>query len=289
VNGGRINGGSIPYGALSDEAVAELLEEAQTSAEAYADEVGAAALQAAKDFLGKVPTNIYQVGSASGSNTVTVTGSANANNNGFAVLLKRSSTVYAIITVDLWSQNIGVLGRLPAGIRITKESGNTRTIKIQNGTGAAVVCIGINCTFAADDTTTTLTETVTRYNYAEALVANTGPVNSESPTATTIANETVTNLASIELAAGSYILEGVASFGTSANGYRQLGFGNSATQAYRDRFAIARTAPAAGVATAVALTMPVEVSSATTLYLNAYQNSGGSLTVTGGIRCIRIR
>ena len=239
--------------------------------------------------LGDVVVNMHQLASAAGSNTLQIRGNGNVTPNGFAVLLKRSSTVYALLLADLWTQNIGVIGNLPAGIRLNKAGGNTGTLTLQNGTGAAVVIIALNADLTPLDTTETLTENVTRYNYAEALVANTGPVNSESPAATSIANEAVTNLASIELAAGSYILEGVASFGTNANGYRQLGFGNNATQANRDRFAIVRAAPTAGVATAVALTMPIEVSSTTTLYLNAYQNSGGSLTVTGGIRCIRIR
>ena len=140
-----------------------------SDAEDYADLKVAGALNDAKTWAGNSEANVYQLGYTSGSNTLTVTGSNNETHNGFAVLIKRSYTTYAMIMVDLWTQNIGVIGKLPSGIKIVKDAGNTSTIKIQNGVGAAVICIGLNCTFEADSTTATLTENVTRYNYAETL------------------------------------------------------------------------------------------------------------------------
>ena len=120
-------------------------------------------------------------------------------------------------------------------------------------------------------------------------VANTGVYSKVDGNATTVENNTVTNLAMVTLAPGAYVLKGTASFGSNASGYRQLGFGTSATSNNRDRYSISRLPPASGAATVLEVTTFVDTSSSLTLYLNGLQTSGGSLTVTGGIQVLRIK
>ena len=120
-------------------------------------------------------------------------------------------------------------------------------------------------------------------------IEDTGVVEWKSPNGITVADSTITNLESITLEQGMYVLQGVASFGTNANGYRQIGFGTNASSSNADRYLITKVGANPNDTTVVSLTSPLEITSQTTYYLNCYQNSGSSLTVTGGIRCVQIR
>ncbi len=109
--------------------------------------------------------------------------------------------------------------------------------------------------------------------------------------ASTIASGTALSIASISLPPGTWVLTGRVRFSANANGFRQANInatnGSSAANI--------RVAPVSGSVTQLSLTKIVTVSSTTTYYLNAYQNSGSSLSLEAGsdgeinsLRAVRI-
>lgn len=107
--------------------------------------------------------------------------------------------------------------------------------------------------------------------------------------ALSIANGTDTTLGNTgSLAVGTYLLVATGSFAKNTSGRRCMFLTTTTSGAAPNRYAESVVAPANGDATKIQLTYPVEITSATTFYLRAYQNSGGKLSVTGGIAVIKI-
>lgn len=100
-------------------------------------------------------------------------------------------------------------------------------------------------------------------------------------------NTTLCNTGS--LSPGTYILNATAIFPEASGGYRRIFFATSSSGNAMSRFARVNAAPVSGADTDVKLTTLVTISSATTYYLRAYQNSGSSLSVeTAGIQVLKI-
>ncbi len=94
----------------------------------------------------------------------------------------------------------------------------------------------------------------------------------------TISSEAVTNIISLELPSGTWVVTGRVRFSANGAGYRRAGFGTTDSEG-----AIQVQTPAVtGAVTQLTLTKIIEVSSNTTYYLNAYQNSGSSLNLAAG-------
>ena len=107
-------------------------------------------------------------------------------------------------------------------------------------------------------------------------------------TTTSVANRAWTQIASITLTAGTYILHAHGAFATDSTGYRAIAVNTTANTTMMDRFSCARHAPANGDYTELNFTKIQPVSETTTYYLNAYQTSGSSMDVSGGLRAMRI-
>ena len=100
-------------------------------------------------------------------------------------------------------------------------------------------------------------------------------------------NTTLCNTGS--LSPGTYILNAMVIFPEQSGGYRKIFFATSDSGNPATRFARTTVAPVSGDDTEVQLTTLVTISSATTYYLRAYQNSGASMSVaTAGIQVLKI-
>ena len=126
--------------------------------------------------------------------------------------------------------------------------------------------------------------------YTNQQIAAIGSVTQKTPEATTVANNTQVSLDSITLNKGLYIIQGVCSFAANATGYREIALGSNASSDGRDRFCISRVQGAADKATVAQVMTMVEVTAnGYSIYLNVKQNSGSSLSATGGIQYLKIR
>jgi len=95
---------------------------------------------------------------------------------------------------------------------------------------------------------------------------------------------------SVTLTPGKYLLIGTATFQANSTGYRSLGFAKSASSATEDRFAQATVAAGSGFAPRVQVMTAWNITTTTTVYLNAVQTSGSTLSVTApGIQAIRLQ
>jgi hypothetical protein len=128
----------------------------------------------------------------------------------------------------------------------------------------------------------------TRNAWVSALGLNdtTHAVNGSATSVQTAKDTTLCNTGS--LPAGQYIIVAEASFAANTSGRRVIFLTNSSTGENLNRFTILQQAPSPSSTTILSLTYLARLSSATTFYLRAYQNSGSTLSVTGGIDYIRL-
>ena len=123
-----------------------------------------------------------------------------------------------------------------------------------------------------------------------AITGDLGDVGESNFSSTTVYNNTLQSVGSVQLAKGSYIIEGMASFGTSASGYRELNLSSAAASDGIDRYCVTRVQGASSKATVAQVVTMMEVTTSTkTIYLNLKQTSGSDLTVLSGIRYTKIR
>jgi len=130
---------------------------------------------------------------------------------------------------------------------------------------------------------------------------DTGPSTSKLSTSTdlnyttnssniSVSNNTFTNL--LEFTApspGKYLLLGSCTWGENSVGRRELYFASTATSDNRDRYNSVKQNGVAGTGTTMqVLTMITFTSSGQKFYLNAYQNSGSTLSAYSAIRYIRL-
>ena len=117
------------------------------------------------------------------------------------------------------------------------------------------------------------------------------PITTVTGSTVSLASNTATTIAEVTLSKGSYFLTGACRFSTNSSGYRTLLFsasGNS-TSAF-DRFAVERVGASQDNNTYLQITWPVEITAdGTTIYLNATQSSGSTLTAdSNGIKVVRV-
>lgn len=131
---------------------------------------------------------------------------------------------------------------------------------------------------------------VTKENMAAAIGASLtiNTVNGSAITAPTATDTTICNTGS--LAGGHYyvILASCNFRASNTTGRRSFFLATSNTGSYQDRFCVKWIAPTPGSNTFSQLTYITYLSSATTFYLRAYQNSGGNMSVQGGLRVLRL-
>lgn len=114
-------------------------------------------------------------------------------------------------------------------------------------------------------------------------------ISAEKSTASDIANATYTDITSMSYTAGTYVLIGTVLFGTNANGYRQILISTtSGGSAKTNRWAEWKGAPTNGSQTIAEVMTIVKLLGSGTLYLKAYQTSGGALSTSGGLIAVRI-
>ncbi len=115
------------------------------------------------------------------------------------------------------------------------------------------------------------------------LLGHASPVGYVKPTANLSSQKNITSgttlaVVSISLEAGTWIIIARARFSANATGYRRINI--STTSA--DSGAHVQVPAVSGAVTQLALTRIVSHSATTTYYLNAYQNSGSTLTMAAG-------
>lgn len=115
-----------------------------------------------------------------------------------------------------------------------------------------------------------------------------------SPAKATVSTDTAsyTTITQIQLTAGTYIITGLCSFASNSTGYRWMGLCSTANSDYNhlvgNGCAEWRGIPVPGAYTVSNVTAIVKPTSTTTYYLNAYQTSGGALSIVGNISAIQI-
>ena len=115
---------------------------------------------------------------------------------------------------------------------------------------------------------------------ADRIYKNIGTTSVATATDTTIGNTG-------SLSAGVYVVMYRAAFATNTTGRRVVFLASSTSGSVYETNRMTE-APAAGAATELVGCTILELSSATTIYLRVYQNSGGALDVTGQLKVIKI-
>ena len=100
-----------------------------------------------------------------------------------------------------------------------------------------------------------------------------------------VPNDNATDILSFTLAPGKYIIHGVVSFPSNATGYRRATLHNTVSSF---RFVRNYEAPFLGADTDVHVIALETISTTVTYVLRGYQNSGGSLTCSGGVQYMKL-
>lgn len=116
-------------------------------------------------------------------------------------------------------------------------------------------------------------------------------VTAKNGSSVNVSTATDTNIVSTDAlpSTGVYIVHAVASFQSNASGRRHIRLSTSSGGATINRYTQATLAPANGAATVIQITATLSVTTANQkFHLVVYQNSGGTLSVTGGISYLRV-
>lgn len=136
---------------------------------------------------------------------------------------------------------------------------------------------------------TTRTDTAT---YTILTTKTSGLITSPAKASVSVDPGIYQNIVQLRLSAGSYIITGACSFATNTTGYRWIGLCSVINGNYNHLVGNGcpewRGAPASSDSTVGNVTAIVQPTGTTTYYLNAYQNTASSLSVTGAISAIRI-
>lgn len=101
-------------------------------------------------------------------------------------------------------------------------------------------------------------------------------------------NTTATKITSITLPAGTWLITGTVLFYTNSTGYRNVKISTTSADTSVSAYYSACVPAVSGTSTVVSRALIVQLSASTEYFLNSYQNSGGSLSVDGHIRAVRI-
>ncbi len=126
-----------------------------------------------------------------------------------------------------------------------------------------------------------------RIDALETIFSNMGKGPIDTPAAVSVSNNTKTTVATITITnPGVYIVIGTARFNANATGTRRV-FLNNSKETNLD--SIDSSKATSGTYTSLATSRFYNVTSSTTFTLQAYQNSGGALTVNGRLVSIRLK
>lgn len=103
-----------------------------------------------------------------------------------------------------------------------------------------------------------------------------------------VPNNTNTNLITITLTPGYYIINGTSLFTTNGTGNREIHLSKTSAGSVVDRYCRGNAVAVSGAGTIVNFTYVENITTTTTYYLVALQNSGSTLTVDGGLRVIKL-
>lgn len=138
-----------------------------------------------------------------------------------------------------------------------------------NGTDLAASDVGALPTSGG-----TLTGTLTLSSHSSAI----GTVKAAYASATSVATQTNTNLTSISLEAGTWVITGGVRFPNNATGYRRMNIATSSAASWAD----VQLPASSGASTQLAYTVVVNPTSTKTYYLNCYHNAGTTLNLIAG-------
>lgn len=128
--------------------------------------------------------------------------------------------------------------------------------------------------------------TVGNNNAITNIVANLGAITTASDTIS-VPSGTGKALCSVTLDAGTWLIEGVVEFAANSTGVRAANL-NIASGSTNNSITGCRVGAASSGTTDLPVQWVTKRTAQTTIYLNAYQNSGGALSVTGYLRAMRI-
>lgn len=197
-----------------------------------------------------------------------------------------SESSYRTGDVNITKANIG-LGNVVDGAEVNQNAfsnvkvGST-TVAADTKTDTLELAAGSNITLTPDSTNDKVT----------IALANTGTVKKVYAAAKTVNNNSNTNLTSISLEAGTWVVTAGVRFPSNASGLRRMNIATASGSANAD----VQTPAASGGSTQLAYTVILSPTSTTTYYLNCYQNSGTNMSLVAGggenglnfIRAVRI-
>ena len=108
------------------------------------------------------------------------------------------------------------------------------------------------------------------------------------PAAMNVANNTGTNVASVSLSAGLWLITAGGFFAANANGDRYIHVTETSGNVDAERIRSAKVRAASSGSQVMSLTCLYSVSTTKTVYLVAHQTSGSTLSCSGGLSCCRI-
>lgn len=187
------------------------------------------------------------------------------------------------------------------GISIGKHNtnqtgiGNQKILISGNGSNGMIYAAGSSADVRIVDALESITSTIslrTANTNASNAITKIGTLGVQamdsSPGAIAFADSTWKSAAALNnLPAGKYLLIGTVGFASNSTGGRYAVISTTNASGSEINFH-ARTASGAYGATRIHVITQVNITSAATYHLNAYQNSGGSLNVTGRLTAIRI-
>lgn len=215
--------------------------------------------------------------------------------DGYALIIGNGTADNArsnALTVD-WYGNVNIASGAKYKINGTNLSASdvgavptTRTVNSK--------ALSSNITLSASDvgalatTGGTLSGTLTLSSHSSAI----GTVKQAYAAAKSVASGSNTNLTSLSLEAGTWVVTGGVRFPNNATGYRRMNITTSSAAVNAD----VQLPALSGASTQLAYTLIVSLTSTTTYYLNCYHNAGTALSLVAGggengvnfIRAVRI-
>ena len=169
-------------------------------------------------------------------------------------------------------------GNITASSEVT-----TPFLNVTNTGNSAISCSG-GATFGGS--LLVGTKKVVVDNYASGFMGFTN--DSASVTSVSSSTSNRYNLASVTLTPGVYIIECVAEWrSNSSTGYRDICLSTTSQGAKIDKYCESTVAPSSAYDRQI-FTYTTHITSKTTFYLTAQQNSGSAISTLGGIRALRI-
>lgn len=194
------------------------------------------------------------------------------------------------MTGDLTAPDIIVKGATPGAVpAVMGRNSNDQSLGtvdfFQDG-HVQIRCYNVGVASENYSLPTPTAVTPTAYNILTSKTTGNQVYTNGEPTAVT--DHTVTNVATITLPAGIWIVQFIGIFESNSTGYREIGLGSSALDPYMNRYCKVAEEAANGIDTEISATTVLVPTVETTYYLNVIQNSGQTINVTGGIDARRL-